>query len=188
MKTALRDFLSDRLVSVCVTIHGNRVSQAAYTLRFSHRLRTEYWRTSPEDCVTDLYVPYHPLGLGSRTLGISSGLYDDVLRTTCRRNEVYTRCRGEGICGGEEPKSVVHRRGQLTNPGTSLLFLTMLWPWLKIDQKTINVRRTRLSTAHLIALDHLLYVKRWESSCTFSCFGVNDVATLRRRVYTNEPT
>ncbi|KIJ90766.1 hypothetical protein K443DRAFT_682193 [Laccaria amethystina LaAM-08-1] len=51
-------------------------------------------RTSPEDRLTDFYVPYHPLGLDSRTPGICSGPYDDVLRTTWGRNEFVTRCGG----------------------------------------------------------------------------------------------
>ncbi|KIJ96306.1 hypothetical protein K443DRAFT_107451, partial [Laccaria amethystina LaAM-08-1] len=41
-------------------------------------------------------ILYHPLGLDSRTPGICSGPYDDVLRTTCGRNEFLTRCGREG--------------------------------------------------------------------------------------------
>ncbi|KIJ89784.1 hypothetical protein K443DRAFT_117523, partial [Laccaria amethystina LaAM-08-1] len=38
-------------------------------------------------------VPYRHLRLDSRTPGICSGPYDDVLRTTCGRNELLMRCR-----------------------------------------------------------------------------------------------
>ncbi|KIJ93891.1 hypothetical protein K443DRAFT_111378, partial [Laccaria amethystina LaAM-08-1] len=32
----------------------------------------------------------------------------------------------------------------------------------------------------------LLFLERWKMFCTSSCFRVNDVATLRHKVYTNE--
>ncbi|KIJ92882.1 hypothetical protein K443DRAFT_13271 [Laccaria amethystina LaAM-08-1] len=32
----------------------------------------------------------------------------------------------------------------------------------------------------------LLFLERWETFCTSSCFGVNDMATLTHKVYTNE--
>ncbi|KIJ96638.1 hypothetical protein K443DRAFT_63415, partial [Laccaria amethystina LaAM-08-1] len=51
------------------------------------------WRLCSEGCLTDWYVPYHPLRLDSRTPGICSGPYDDVPRTTCGRNELLMRCR-----------------------------------------------------------------------------------------------
>ncbi|KIJ96658.1 hypothetical protein K443DRAFT_106920, partial [Laccaria amethystina LaAM-08-1] len=37
-------------------------------------------------------------------------------------------------------------------------------------------------------INHLQYLERWETSCMSSCFGVNDVATLRHQVYANEHT
>ncbi|EDR05430.1 uncharacterized protein LACBIDRAFT_303124 [Laccaria bicolor S238N-H82] len=36
MKTALRDFLSDRLVTVCVTIHGNRCRSSLLLTHTAH--------------------------------------------------------------------------------------------------------------------------------------------------------
>ncbi|EDR01235.1 uncharacterized protein LACBIDRAFT_312372 [Laccaria bicolor S238N-H82] len=84
LKSLTGAYRSPSIISPFVT-----QSQAAiYTAR-----QRDDWRTSP---VTDFYVPYHPLGLDSRTPGIGSGPYDDVLRTTCGRNEILMRCREEG--------------------------------------------------------------------------------------------
>ncbi|KIJ92880.1 hypothetical protein K443DRAFT_112900, partial [Laccaria amethystina LaAM-08-1] len=39
-----------------------------------------------------------------------------------------------------------------------------------------------------LALGQLQYLGRWKTSCTCSCFGINDVSTLRHQIYTDERT
>ena len=126
-----------------------------------------------------------PLGLDSRTPGIFSGPYDNALRTTCSRNEILMKRavvqeEGQGsvlshvrtsilwpinfvkMSSFLEGSSLVHR-----NPGTSLLFLTMLWSWS-------SLRSTPTHPTLYGALDHLgspPIPKALEMSCTSSCFG-----------------
>ncbi|EDR01261.1 uncharacterized protein LACBIDRAFT_295616 [Laccaria bicolor S238N-H82] len=108
-----------------VTVHDVSLCDVISSSMYTSRQR-EDWGTSPEDCVTDLYVPYHPLGLDSRTPGIGSGLYDDVLRTTCGRNEILMRCREEGSCAGTGSRPAFYRR--LNDVATPSLMFTQASP------------------------------------------------------------
>ncbi|KIJ90541.1 hypothetical protein K443DRAFT_540994 [Laccaria amethystina LaAM-08-1] len=71
------------------------------------------WRLCFEGCLTDWCVPYRPLRHDSRTPGICSGPYDDVVRTTCGRIELL-RCR-EGSYAREGSWPVLYGRGQFTS-------------------------------------------------------------------------